>query len=224
MVTNILLRITIIKALVLFGFNGLYAQAYINFSVDGNYWEHTDLYGVQAGVGLDYRINRLGFRVGISHGFGDYDRLQHYKDLRFDNTKVLVNHINGRGGHFDPSTKSDYARQYQFDAAVFFKVIKFSDRIGLNLQLGGFYSIIEHYYIFDYVLVPKLEHFQVFELDMLMISDQRFYTMGGRGEINLEIQRGNSIYSPYFAIGLGPNYTNFTTIGLRYCGGIRKKG
>lgn len=199
------------------------AQFNINFSLDGNYWEHTDLYGGQLGIGIDYRINRLGFRFSYGIGYGEYNRFKDIKGVRFGDDKVFVNHQQGDmgSGSFNPGQTSDYARQHQFDLSIFYTLFNFSEKYKLNISAGAFYSRIHHYYIFDVVTFTDFRHVEEGELDLLLISDQRFYTIGQRTEINLEIRGKSLSYTPYIAVGFGPNYTNFGTVGVRIVGALK---
>lgn len=199
------------------------SQINIHFSSEGNYWEHTDLIGFQTGFGLDYRFSRVGLRLSYNIGYGTYNRLKDLEPARFDDPNVFVNHYQGSGYLLDPEIKSDYARQRQIDVSVFYKLVRYSDRLSFNLQAGMFFSRIQHYYIIDMVRIPYFEHLgSNYELDLYLISDQQFFTRGIRLEFNAEYMRGKTIFSPYIAAGFGPNHTDFATVGIRILGPLRK--
>ncbi len=206
----------------------LKSQVHFNLSLEGNYWEHTDLFGGQLAAGFDYRFGeRWGIRASYGIGYGEAKRLKNkFTESKYLDPEKYINHQNGKDAPFlDTNQSSDHARQHQIDLAVFVRLFKINPKMDLNLQAGGFYSRIHHYYIIDYFGPVDFQFITEDngELDLLIISDQRFYTVGMRAELNLEIEIKKGIVSPYIALGLGPNYTNFGTVGVRYAGLLKKE-
>ncbi len=226
------IKFNVFKTLLKFSFviGGLFlsnvacSQLYFNLNLEGNYWEHTDLYGGQIGAGLEYKLGRLGIRASYGIGYGETDRFKNFPNVRFDDIDVFINHKNGTEAKFNRDQTSDYARQHQIDLAVYLRLFRLSPKVNLNLQAGVFFSRIQHYYIIDHVVI---EHFggviaDDYELDLLIISDQQFYTVGLRTELNMDIELKNGFIMPYVALGLGPNFTNFGTVGVRYSGILKE--
>jgi hypothetical protein len=164
------------------------------------------------------------FAIKLSYGigYGEYHRIKELDGVRFGRDwEVFVNHNQEENRQIRYDWPSDYARQHQVDLSLLYTLASFSDKCKLNIGAGVFYSRISHYYIMGYVRYAEFEFFGPKEMDLLLISDQRFYTIGQRTEVNLEIQGKNLIYSPYIALGLGPNYTNFGTVGFRIIGALK---
>jgi hypothetical protein len=189
------------------------AQLHVNFSGEANYWQHTDLYGGQAGIGLEYRKGKKSLRTAINFGYGEYDRLKNF-DLEY-NIPYQTFSIEGTG-----KVNSDFARQLQFDLLGGYKLIEVKEKFGLWVNAGLFTSRVTHLYIIDafnttaVIDVPR-------DFVAIVYSRQQFYTIGGQLELAAEWKRGNTFFSPYVRGGVGPNYTSFATIGMRVTGTIQ---
>jgi hypothetical protein len=213
-------------------------QLHVNFSVDGNYWEHTDLYGLQGGLGFEYRKNKLAFRSTFNFGYGEYNRFKdfdfgagEYTTLRVDyaqfQTIVGVNVERSewmkRNAISLRDMKTDYARQHQFDLLTGYKMIDKGDKLSLWVYGGLFASMIDHFYVIDVFQAHELDAQIYFgTLNAVVYSDQRFYTIGGQVEIAGEWKYKNTFFAPYIKGGLGPNYTSFGSVGFRITGAIRR--
>jgi hypothetical protein len=214
------------------------AQLHVNFSIDGNYWEHTDLYGFQGGLGFEYRKNKWGFRSTFNFGYGEYNRFNdfdfgagEYTTLKVDYAQFqTIAGINlERAEWLQGSTvalrnmKTDYARQHQLDFLTGYKIIDGGNKLSFWIYGGIFTSMIDHFYIIDIFQDHELNTtVYVGTLNTVIYSDQRFYTIGGQLEIAGEWKHKNTFFAPYIKGGLGANYTSFGSIGIRITGAIRR--
>lgn len=213
------------------------AQMHVNFSMDGNYWEHTDLYGLQGGLGFEYRSRKWALRSTFNFGYGEYNRFKdfefgagRYTTLRVDYAEFQTNTgFSLEEGDYKwyelslRNTKTDYARQHQFDLMAGYKILDRERQFSIWVYGGMYTAMIDHLYVIDVFQAHELSGRLTGTLNAVVYSDQRFYTIGGQLETAIEWKHKNTYFAYYVRGGLGPNYTSFASTGLRITGIITKE-
>lgn len=201
----------------------LTSQTFISANVAGSYWQHTELFGVGAGLGLEYRLGKWSLTLDYQYGYGTYHRFKDFDNLDYDNwTTVLVDEgpwVTDLGVFEDfnmSKPKTDYGKQHQLSLGLQREIWRKDDR-AMSVGLGLYSALVEHFYTFTNVEAYYLDISPIYRgpLNYIPVSHQRFITYGGSATVQYNMQRGHRRWSPYIMIGLGPNYSSFASLGVK---------
>lgn len=209
----------------------LSAQTYINAQLNGNYWQHTELVGYAAGLGLEHKFSNFSISLNYSYGYGSNHRFKKFNNLNYDywsTVQVDEDKWSSSPGFSDPinemKAKTDYGKQHQLSIFLSRKVFQFGEN-KLNVGLGAFSSLVEHFFTFSNILVYNLDITPFYNgpLNYIPVSHQKFLTYGFNTMVSYEIPKGNNTWSPFVNLGLGPNYGSFVTVGVQLATQLKSK-
>lgn len=220
-------KLKIILLICLFYYsNKINSQVYISSSITGNYWEHSELFGIGIGTGLSYKINKYTFSLNYEFGYGTRDRFKSLNNINYENySTVLLDNDKGSWKKYLGIVEdypnyikgvSDYAKQHQLSLMGSYNINIKSD---FELTLGtGFYgAIIDHFFTFKNIPIYYVDLVPFYEgpLNYIPVATQKILTYGINFEVSLNIKKSNKIWSPFFEFGIGPNYSSYISSGLR---------
>jgi hypothetical protein len=209
----------------------LAAQTYISANVAGSYWQHTDLFGAGAGLGLEYQMGRWAVTLDYQYGYGSYHRFKDFDNIDYDNwTTVLVDEGPwvtdlGANDEFNRSKpKTDYGKQHQLSLEVQREVWSKGED-GVRLGLGAYSALVEHFYTFTNIEAHYLEIVPIYRgpLNYIPVSHQRFISYGVSGRVQYDMQRGHRRWSPYIMVGVGPNYGSLASLGVKLSTAVKPR-
>lgn len=200
----------------------LTAQIYISANAAGSYWQHTELYGAGAGLGLEYQMGKWAVTLDYQYGQGSYHRFKDFDNIDYDNwTTVLVDEgpwVTDLGFYDEVNElrpKTDYAKQHQLSLGVQREIWRKGSR-SLHLGLGVYSALVEHFYTFTNIEAYNLDiaSYQG-PLNYIPVSHQRFITYGVSGTVQYDVQRAGRCWSPYVMVGVGPSYSSMASLGVK---------
>jgi len=228
---TIYFKIIQILSLLLLYFGSLSAQTYISAQLNGNYWQHTDLIGYGVGLGVEHRFSNFSISLNYTYGYGSHHRFKKFNNLNYDywsTVQVDEDKWSSSLGLNDPindmQAKTDYGKQHQLSILFRKNVFQFGEN-KLNVGLGAFSSLVEHFFTFSNTLVYNLDITPFYNgpLNYIPVSHQFFLTYGFNTILSYEIPKGNKIWSPFVNLGFGPNYGSFASIGVQLSTQLKSK-
>lgn len=228
---TIYFKIIPILSLLCFFLGSLSSQTYISAQLNGNYWQHTELVGYGAGLGLEHKFSNFSISLNYSYGYGSHHRFKKFNNLNYDywsTVQVGEDKSSTSLGLNDPinemQAKTDYGKQHQISIFLSRKVLQLGKN-NLNVGIGGFTSLVEHFFTFENTQVYNLDITPFYNgpLNYIPVSHQKFLTYGFNTMISYEIPNGNKTWSPFVNFGLGPDYSSFITVGVQLATELKSK-
>jgi hypothetical protein len=187
-------------------------------------WKHTNLIGYGGGIDIGYKFNKNLLSLGTSYGYGEKNRYKDFDNVDYTIKTTVVIPISeewgtdlSADGRDNRTQNTDNARNFQVDLIYQRSLIKFNDKLSLNLGFGLFLGYVEHTFTFKNIRVFNVDGSVIVSgpVNFIPISEQNFYTAGANASLSLDIIKNHKTYTPYFEYGYGPNHSSYYTLGLR---------
>lgn len=207
----------------------LSAQVMLRAHAHGSYWQHTELYGLGLGMGVEVPVGKFGLAVDYSFGYGTTNR---YKDLdNLDEEGWITVFANEEpwsediGPHPSQSlgAKTDYAKQHHV-ALMLTRTYETKGGRELSFGLGPYAAVVQHFFTFTNV-ITEIDLFESNPrtFNYIPVSQRRFLFYGLHGEASAEVNIGGRSIFPYIAGAYGPKYGSYGTLGVRITTALRRK-
>ncbi len=202
------------------------SQIYISSQVSGNYWRHSELYGLGVGMGVSYQKQNYTFSINYEYGYGACNRVNKFDNINYNvyttvfldvdegNWREYLGIEEGYSNKF--SSTSDYAKQHQLSLMGGYNVFS-KNNLGLTLSAGVYGAIVEHFFTFKNIPIHYIDLTPFYQgpLNYIPVHTQKILTYGLNFEASLNIYNDKKTWIPFVIIGLGPNYSSYYGLGLR---------
>lgn len=205
-------------------------QIKLRANTAASYWQHTGLFGLAIGLGLEVPIGQqFGVAVDYSFGYGTINRYGQMDNVDRDGwITVFANEepwAQWIGPH--PSTslgaKTDFAKQHQMTLMLTRTITAKGER-DITFGLGAYAAVVEHFFTFTNVLVDvDLDAVYRGQLNYVPVSHRRLFFYGLHGEVGVDVKVAGRKITPYIAGAYGPRYGSYGSVGLRLTTELRRK-
>ena len=209
--------------------NTLSSQWYINAHFNGNYWQHTEIFGPGGGLGLRYSHSNWSIDIDYDFGYNSVSKFdRHGIDIhdpeRFGTILDFMNR-DATLDKIDLKLHSDYAKQHQLNVAWCYSLYE-NDKFGVNVGAGLYIAHVSQFFTFKnkQVVIDNIFLQDSSRFDYTPILHQDLLAYGATFNMSVDINKHKKrIWSPYITLGYGSRYTSFATVGVKLFSKLRKK-